>query len=50
MLLGLAANLWGTSDGSLEKVKEEVNPGTMNVRLVEFTLQMCEKFWVERNE
>jgi len=43
MLLGLAANLWATNDGILEKVKEEVNLGTMNVRLVEFTLQVCEE-------
>jgi hypothetical protein len=37
MLLGLAANLLATSDGILEKVKEEVNPGTMNVGLIECT-------------
>jgi len=37
MLLGLAANLWATSNGILERVKEEVNPSTMNVGLIECT-------------
>ena len=37
MLLGLPANLWATSDGIFESVKEDVNPGTMNVGLVKGT-------------
>ena len=37
MLLGLPTNLWATSDGIFESVKEDVNPGTMNVGLVKCT-------------
>jgi hypothetical protein len=37
MVLGLATNLWATSDGILEKIKEWVNPGTINVGLIECT-------------
>jgi hypothetical protein len=46
MLLGLTANIWVTSDGIFEKVKEGVNPGTMNVGLLEGInniMQMCEE-------
>jgi len=35
MVFGLASNLLATSDGIFEKVKEEVNLGTINMGLIE---------------
>ena len=50
MLLGLAANLWATSDGILQKVKEDLNPGINKCETIRVHIADVRRNWVEINE